>query len=77
MKLRTINRVKDINAKSELDLTTINIRKILNKVWKKEIKLDPLTLAVYYVYNFNLSYGPGFMGPGGRTPPCSRPGPLH
>ena len=38
------------------------IRKILNKVWKKEVKLDPLTLAVYYVYNFNLSYGPGFMG---------------
>src|SRR3989344_8894840 len=38
------------------------IRKILNKVWKKEITLDPLTLAVYYVYNFNLSYGPGFMG---------------
>jgi len=38
------------------------IRKILNKVWKKEIVLDPLTLAVYYVYNFNLSYGPGFMG---------------
>ena len=31
------------------------IRKILNKVWKKEVKLDPLTLAVYYVYNFNLS----------------------
>ena len=38
------------------------IRKILNKVWKKEIILDPLTLAVYFVYNFNLSYGPGFMG---------------
>lgn len=38
------------------------IRKTLNKVWKKEITLDPLTLAVYYVYNFNLSYGPGFMG---------------
>ncbi|MBU0958196.1 MAG: DNA adenine methylase [Nanoarchaeota archaeon] len=38
------------------------IRKILVKVWKKEITLDPLTLAVYYVYNFNLSYGPGFMG---------------
>ena len=38
------------------------IRLILNDVWKKEIKLDPLTLAVYYVYNFNLSYGPGFMG---------------
>ncbi len=38
------------------------IRKILNQVWRKEITLDPLTLAVYYVYNFNLSYGPGFMG---------------
>lgn len=38
------------------------IRKILNKVWKNEATLDPLTLAVYYVYNFNLSYGPGFMG---------------
>ena len=38
------------------------IRLILNDVWKKKAKLDPLTLAVYYVYNFNLSYGPGFMG---------------
>src|SRR3990167_4724830 len=37
------------------------IRLILNDVWKKKIVLDPLTLAVYYVYNFNLSYGPGFM----------------
>ncbi len=38
------------------------IRLILNDVWKKKVKLDPLTLALYYVYNFNLSYGPGFMG---------------
>ncbi len=38
------------------------IRLILNDVWKKKVKLDPLTLAVYYLYNFNLSYGPGFMG---------------
>lgn len=38
------------------------IRLILNDIWKKKIKLDPLTLAVYFVYNFNLSYGPGFMG---------------
>lgn len=38
------------------------IRLILNDVWKKRVKLDPLTLAVYFVYNFNLSYGPGFMG---------------
>ncbi len=38
------------------------IRLILNDVWDKKAKLDPLTLAVYFVYNFNLSYGPGFMG---------------
>ncbi len=38
------------------------IRLILNDVWKKKITLDPLSLAVYFVYNFNLSYGPGFMG---------------
>ena len=38
------------------------IRLILNDVWKKKVVLDPLTLAVYFVYNFNLSYGPGFMG---------------
>lgn len=38
------------------------IRLILNDVWKKKMMLDPLTLAVYFVYNFNLSYGPGFMG---------------
>ncbi len=38
------------------------IRLILKEVWNKNIKLDPLTLAVDFVYNFNLSYGPGFMG---------------
>lgn len=38
------------------------IRLTLNDVWKKNIKLDSLTLAVDFVYNFNLSYGPGFMG---------------
>ena len=38
------------------------IRLILNDVWKKRIQLDPATLAIYFVYNFNLSYGPGFMG---------------
>ena len=30
--INRINRIKDINDKSELDLTTINIRKILNKI---------------------------------------------
>jgi len=38
------------------------IRLILRDHWKGKHKLDPLTLAVYFVYNFNLSYGPGFMG---------------
>jgi hypothetical protein len=31
------------------------IRLILNEVWRNGLKLDPLTLAIYYVYNFNLS----------------------
>ncbi|OGV96982.1 restriction endonuclease [Microgenomates group bacterium RBG_16_45_19] len=38
------------------------IRLILNDVWWQKVKLDSETLAVYFVYNFNLSYGPGFMG---------------
>ena len=38
------------------------IRLILNDVWRKKLELEPLTLATYFVYNFNLSYGPGFMG---------------
>lgn len=38
------------------------IRKTLNRVWRKETTLDQLKLATYFVYNFNLSYGPGFMG---------------
>jgi DNA adenine methylase len=38
------------------------IRRILNDIWRKKVTLDPQTLATYYVYNLNLSYGPGFMG---------------
>lgn len=38
------------------------IRFILNDVWYKGRVLDTMTLAAYFVYNFNLSYGPGFMG---------------
>ncbi len=38
------------------------IREILKKHWEKTEMLDPLHLAVYYFYNFNLSYGPGFLG---------------
>jgi DNA adenine methylase len=52
-------RLKSLKPDKE---TFEKIRLILNDVWKKKVELDPLTLAVYYVYNFNLSYGPGFMG---------------
>jgi DNA adenine methylase len=52
-------KLKELKPNKE---TFERIRLILNDVWKKKVKLDPLTLAVYYVYNFNLSYGPGFMG---------------
>lgn len=45
------------------DKKTYNhIKGILKKHWLGEIKLDPLTLAVYYYFNHNLSYGPGFLG---------------
>jgi DNA adenine methylase len=38
------------------------IRLLLNEVWRNGLELSPLELATKYVYNFNLSYGPGFMG---------------
>lgn len=38
------------------------VRLELNEVWRNGLKLPPLELAIKYVYNFNLSYGPGFMG---------------
>lgn len=38
------------------------VRKELNKFWKSELEMDSLELAAKYIYNFNLSYGPGFMG---------------
>ncbi|MDO7252538.1 DNA adenine methylase [Helicobacter cappadocius] len=34
----------------------------LKKHWDKEISLDSITLARDYYFNFNLSYGPGFLG---------------
>lgn len=45
------------------DKETYNeVKEILKSHWKREIELDPLTLATYYYFNFNLSYGPGFLG---------------
>jgi len=52
-------KLKELKPDKE---TFEKIRLILNDVWRGKVKLDSLTLAVYFVYNFNLSYGPGFMG---------------
>ncbi|WP_234697211.1 DNA adenine methylase [Candidatus Chrysopegis kryptomonas] len=38
------------------------VKEKLKQHWKREIELDPLTLAAYYYFNHNLSYGPGFLG---------------
>ena len=38
------------------------VRLTLKEHWNGKFKLDGLTLAVYYLFNFNLSYGPGFLG---------------
>jgi len=38
------------------------VKNELKKHWKGKKKLSPLKLAVYYYFNHNLSYGPGFLG---------------
>jgi len=42
------------------------VKNILKEHWNKETgydgKLDPIDAAVYYYYNMQLSYGPGFLG---------------
>ncbi len=38
------------------------IKNELKKHYKNEARLDVLTLARDYYFNFNLSYGPGFLG---------------
>lgn len=38
------------------------IKEELRKHWLGEKNLPPLTLAAYYYFNHNLSYGPGFLG---------------
>lgn len=42
------------------------VKNILKEHWNKvdgyDGKLDPLDAAVYYYYNMQLSYGPGFLG---------------
>lgn len=38
------------------------IKEELKNHWEDKLKLDNLTLARDYFFNFNLSYGPGFLG---------------
>lgn len=38
------------------------VRSLLKDHWEGKIKLNPMDLATYYFYNFNLSYGPQFLG---------------
>jgi len=37
------------------------LKGILKEHWEGKIKLDPITLATYFFFSWNLSYGPGFL----------------
>ncbi|MEX2680634.1 MAG: DNA adenine methylase [Candidatus Sigynarchaeota archaeon] len=52
-------KLKELKPDQE---TFDKIRLILKDHWEKKKTLEPLTLAAYFFYNFNLSYGPGFLG---------------
>jgi len=42
--------------------TYTRIKQKLKEHWIGKMKLEPITLAAYYYFNHNLSYGPGFLG---------------
>jgi len=42
--------------------TYTQVKQELKEHWIGKIKLEPITLAAYYYFNHNLSYGPGFLG---------------
>lgn len=42
--------------------TYAQIKQKLYEHWTGKTQLEPLTLAAYYYFNHNLSYGPGFLG---------------
>jgi DNA adenine methylase len=42
--------------------TYTRIKQKLKEHWLGKMKLEPITLAAYYYFNHNLSYGPGFLG---------------
>ena len=51
-------KLKELKPNKE---TFDKIKAILKDHWEGRIKLDPLTLATYFFFNWNLSYGPGFL----------------
>ena len=42
--------------------TYANVKNTLRFHWKGQVQLNPLELAAHYFFNYNLSYGPGFLG---------------
>ena len=42
--------------------TYAQVKQELREHWIGKTKLEPVTLAAYYYFNHNLSYGPGFLG---------------
>jgi len=53
---------KELNLLKPTQKTYNKIKKELKNHWEGKIILDPVTLARDYFFNFNLSYGPGFLG---------------
>jgi len=53
------NKLKELEPNKE---TFNRIKEKLKRYWKRKVELNPLDLAVYFYFNFNLSYGPGFLG---------------
>jgi DNA adenine methylase len=51
-------KLKELKPNKE---TFDKVKAILKDHWEGRIKLDPLTLAAYFFFNWNLSYGPGFL----------------
>jgi DNA adenine methylase len=51
-------KLKELKPNKE---TFDNVKAILKDHWEGRIKLEPLTLAAYFFFNWNLSYGPGFL----------------
>uniref|UniRef100_A0A7C5YWI4 site-specific DNA-methyltransferase (adenine-specific) n=1 Tax=candidate division CPR3 bacterium TaxID=2268181 RepID=A0A7C5YWI4_UNCC3 len=51
-------KLKELKPNKE---TFDKIKAILKDHWEGRTKLDSVTLAAYFFFNWNLSYGPGFL----------------